>query len=128
MWSHHYYLLILALLLLSCNDYVHSRILNGNEKERASEYAVEVTSQFDNYQSWGGGTLIANNVVLTTAQLLRGSSKILVRFGSNNWDDAMYNVEVIGHRVFPNYNSETMANNFGLLLLAQTMDSSEFKE
>lgn len=128
MRPHHYYLLILALLLLSCNNHVHSRILNGNEKERASEYAVEVTSQFDNYQSWGGGTLIANNVVLTTAQLIRGSSKILVRFGSNNWNDVMYNVEVIEHRVYPNYNSETMAHNFGLLLLAQTMDSSEYKE
>lgn len=127
MWSLHYHLLIFALLLFS-NYHVHSRILNGNEKEQASEYAVEVTSQFENYQSWGGGTLIANNVVVTTAQLIRGSSKILVRFGSNNWDDAMYNVEVIQHRIFPNYNPETMAHNFGLLRLAQTMDTSEFKE
>lgn len=124
MWNKARSLWLIAFLLITPNQgsSLNSRIINGNLLESVSEYAVEVLSTFEfSHQTWGGGTLIASNVVLTQAQLVYNFTTYTVRFGSVNWG-AMYTVGVSETAIFPIYNPESHANDIGLLRLAQAVD------
>lgn len=99
------------------------RIVNGGKATSVSEYAVEVTSVFLDHQlqTWGGGTLIAPRVVLTSAQIVLGYTTFIVRFGSVQWGN-LYSVEVVESAIHPRYEQRTQLNDIAFLRLAKTVD------
>lgn len=125
-------ILVLLTLLSTLNHIqsasLHSRIVKGEQSESASEYAVEINSITNdkNLQTWGGGTLIAPNVVLTSAQLIVGYSLHYVRFGSFFWSD-LYVVNVTEAVAHPNYDGESHLHDIGFMRLEQSVDQSEWR-
>lgn len=114
-----------AFTLSHCATTSEKRIINGSQVTEPSEYAVEVVSRYlTQYQTWGGGTLIAKNVVLTQAQLIAGFTETTVRFGSVTWGD-LFAVEVAQGVSHPEFDPLTHENDIGLLLLAVSVDESE---
>lgn len=120
-------ILIVCLLLTDCGNCLNisKKIINGFESTEVSEYTVEVVARFENeLLSWGGGTLLAPNVVLTDATIIVGYTEHTVRFGSWTWG-GLYEVEVAEAVPHPNYERETQLHDIGLLRLVQAVDSSK---
>lgn len=112
----------LLLQIFSC-PFVYCRIINGEQSTPASsEFVVSLEVQFENYLTWGGGTLISTNVVLTQAKLIVGSKEIRVSLGSNNLEE-MQKVGVRNYIYHPYYTAQSYAYDFALLRLAQSVDS-----
>lgn len=101
------------------------RIVNGIEATEVSEYTVEVIARLEfDLLTWGGGTLIAPNVVLTNAKIIFGFIDHLVRFGSWTWG-GMEELQVFEAVHHPSYDPETQLHDIGLLRLVQSVDSSK---
>lgn len=130
MWLKAEISLWVVLLLIHRNHglFVNQRIINGSQLESGSEYAVEVISSFElSSQTWGGGTLIAQNVVLTQAQLVNGFTSFIVRFGSVNWGE-MVTMEVTDTAKHPLYDPDTHVNDIALLRLSGSIEQSTNQE
>lgn len=104
---------------------VNKRIINGSDLESVNRFAVQVLPFLDlTTQAWGGGTLIAQNVVLTQAQLVHGSTRIIVRFGSLDWG-LMVDMQIADTAINPLYNPETYVNDIALLRLPGSVEQSK---
>jgi len=103
----------------------NNRIVGGQETEE-HEYPWQVgLVRRDEHIPWCGGTLISSTHVLTAAHCTEGSaaSSIRVLLGEHNIADSVYNrvdvAEIINH---PNYNSQTLDNDYAILRLANPID------
>lgn len=85
---------------------------------------VDSVSQ-DGIPSFGGGTLIADDLVLTSAQLIFDATKnISVKFG--NWEDGeLYEVAVLEAVAHPDYDPIEQLHDIGILRLAESVEKSE---
>lgn len=115
---------LVLLIIFSHADSVHSRIIGGVAHSTASNYAVEISAQFESYQTWGGGTLITPDAVVTRAKLVVGSYKVVVQFGSYQFSD-MYSVEAKNYIYYPFYDAKRDEHDFALLRLSQSVDNGK---
>lgn len=117
--------LVVISLLVTTSTCTAPRIINGIEATEVSEYTVEVIARLEfELLTWGGGTLIAPNVVLTDAKIIFGYTDYLVRFGSWTWG-GMEELQVFEAVHHPSYDPETQLHDIGLLKLAQSVDNSK---
>jgi len=102
-----------------CGVDAGNRIVNGQAAADGSiPWQVLLYMQFSGGWSTCGGTLVGSKTVVTAAHCIQGASQVIVIPGTNSRNSGTQ-ISVTGAGIIPheNYNSNTLENDFGLVIL-----------
>ncbi|XP_030554583.1 trypsin theta [Drosophila novamexicana] len=99
----------------------------GGEDTTIEAHPYQVSLQKKSGSHFCGGSLISHNMVVTAAHCLQGIkvSSIRVRLGSTRYNEGGLLVTVESLVYNDQYNSQTLANDVGLLKLAESVAESD---